>query len=429
MTQWLPVFLLLAAAMLGMAGPAHRASAQDLTRGELLPENLPSRPITLSECLEIALANQPRIHAELSSQQSAEVQASFMERLRPLGRLSPPLAARVQQSDIGLHRARLALDQQVEDTFYMVRRGYFTQVYARRLLAFIEPIEQLMDRTEKAMATKKLVQKAAGKWDSGQENQLMRLRIEHALVQGKANDARAGIRESIALLVEEMGGATKLGFQPVPVSLELSAASPVLSLPELIKLVEDHSGELRQAKAGREALQWEVRAQDQFAFFRKSLPTFAGYSDTKTIPIPPAERGELIVRPSVPGLETPHNLAGPRRVRMARAGLLADRACSVEESIHNLVRLQMRRTYEEYADAQANTKILSERAVQAREFIDGLSGKIFTESEAQLLAASGQMVREFERVQFLRCILLADMVRQTGGVLQVDWDEAQSFSR
>ncbi|MFM8932596.1 MAG: hypothetical protein ACKOS8_12055, partial [Gemmataceae bacterium] len=293
----------------------------------------------------------------------------------------------------------------------------------------IEPIEQLMDRTEKALATKKLVQKAAGKWDSGQENQLMRLSIEHALVQGKANDARAGIRESIALLVEEMGGATKLGFQPVPVSLELSAASPVLSLPELIKLVEDHSGELRQAKAGREALQWEVRAQDHFAFFRKSLPTFAGYSDTKTIPIPPAERGELIVRPSVPGLETPHNLAGPRRVRMARAGLLADRACSVEESIHNLVRLQMRRTYEEYADAQANTKILSERAVQAREFIDGLSGKIFTESEAQLLAASGQMVREFERVQFLRCILLADMVRQTGGVLQVDWDEAQSFTR
>ena len=114
---------------------------------------------------------------------------------------------------------------------------------------------------------------------------------------------------------------------------------------------------------------------------------------------------------------------------MARASLLADRACSVEESIHNLVRLQMRRTFEEYADVQANTKILAERAIQAREFIDGLSGKIFTESESQLLAASGQMVREWERIQFLRCILLADMVRQTGGVLQVNWEEAQPFSR
>jgi hypothetical protein len=31
------------------------------------------------------------------------------------------------------------------------------------------------------------------------------------------------------------------------------------------------------------------------------------------------------------------------------------------------------------------------------------------------------MVREWERIQFLRCILLADMVRQTGGVLQVNW--------
>ena len=399
-----------------------QAKAQEIDSDEILPENLPPRPVTLAQCLEIALANQPRIHAELSSQESAEVQSRYMERLRPLGRLSPPLAARVHQSDIGLERARVGFDQQVEDTFYMVRRAYFTQVYAKRLLAFIEPIEQLMGRTEKALATKKLVQKATGKWNSEQENLLMRLRIEHALIQGKANDARAGIRESIALLVEEMGGATKLGFQPVTASLELPVASPVLSLPELTKLVQDHSGDLRQARAGREAMQWEVRAQDQFAFFRKSVPTFAGYSDTKNIPIPPAERGELIVRPSVPGLETPHNLAGPRRVRVARASLLADRACSVEESIHNLVRLQMRRTFEEYADVQANTKILAERAIQAREFIDGLSGKIFTESESQLLAASGQMVREWERIQFLRCILLADMVRQTGGVLEVDWD-------
>lgn len=425
-TMRVPQFarLLFAFAVIGLVILAPWARSQNVDPAELLQEKLPPRLISLAECLEIALANQPRIHAELSSQESAEVLSRFMDRLRPLARVSPTLTARVQQSDIGRMRAKVAVDQQVEDTFYMVRRAFFTHVYAKRLLNFVEPIERLMDRTEKALATKKLVQKATGKWNSEQENQLMRLRIEHSMLLEKINEARTGVRESIALLVEEMGGFTNLGFQPVPSTNQLPAASPIFSLPDLIQQVDDYSGDLRQARAGKEALQWEVRAQEQHAFFRKSVPTFAGFTDTKTLPIPPAERGELIVRPTVPGLETPHNLAGPRWVRMARAALLADRACSVEESVRNLVLLQMRRTYEEYLDIQANTKILAERAIQAREFIDGLSGKIFTESESQLLAASGQMVREWERIQFLRCILLADMVRQTGGALQVDWETA-----
>ena len=416
----------LALVVIGLAWLSRPVASQEVNPEDLLQENHPPRPVTLIECLEIALANQPRIHGELSSQASSEVQARYIDRLRPLARLSQPLAARVHQSDIGRERAQVALDQQVEDTFYMVRRAFFTYVYAKRLQALVEPVEQLVGRTEKALATKKLVEKATGKWNSEKENQLMRLRIEQAMVQEKVNDAKAGIRESIALLLEEMGGSTRLGFQPVPIATDLPGPSPRLSLPDLLALVEDHSGELRQAMAGRQAMQWEVRAQDQFAFFRKAVPTFAAFSDTKTIPIPPAERGELIVRPTVPGLETPHNLAGPRRVRLERAALLADRACSVEESVRSLVRLQMRRTYEEYVDVQANITIIGDRARNAREYLDGLSGKIFTESESQLVVASTQLIREWERIRFLRCILLADMVRQTGGAMQVDWDQDSS---
>jgi hypothetical protein len=86
----------------------------------------------------------------------------------------------------------------------------------------------------------------------------------------------------------------------------------------------------------------------------------------------------------------------------------------------------MRRTYEEYVDVQANITIIGDRARNAREYLDGLSGKIFTESESQLVVASTQLIREWERIRFLRCILLADMVRQTGGAMQVDWDQDSS---
>ena len=169
-------------------------------------------------------------------------------------------------------------------------------------------------------------------------------------------------------------------------------------------------------------MELEVCAQNQFTFFRKSVSTFASFVDTKTIPLPAAERSESIVRPTVPGIETPHNLAGPRYVRIARASALAERARHVEDSVRNLLRLQMRRTYEEYVDIQENISILEDNALDSRNYLNGLSDKIFTDKDVPLITSSAQLVQSWERAQFLRCILLADMVRQTCGNFELDFN-------
>ena len=419
--SWQPPHAMLAL-LVSISFQAVNVYAQQPDPSDLLQESLPPKYVTLGECLEVALTFQPRILAELNSQLSTEIQANYLNKLRLVSHFSKPLNARIGQSEIGINRARAAIDQQIEDTYYMVRRAYFTYIFAKRLESFASPMENLVARTEKALAIKKLIEKPTGKWTSDHEKQLLILRAEHTLIKEKLNNAKAGIRESIALLMEEMGGGIKLGYQPIPNTTKFPTLSPNLSLEKLLDMVEKYSGDLHQVRAGRAAMELEVCAQNQFTFFRKSVSTFASFVDTKTIPLPAAERSESIVRPTVPGIETPHNLAGPRYVRIARASALAERARHVEDSVRNLLRLQMRRTYEEYVDIQENISILEDNALDSRNYLNGLSDKIFTDKDVPLITSSAQLVQSWERAQFLRCILLADMVRQTCGNFELDFN-------
>lgn len=425
-------------------------------------QGLEPRYLTLPECIEIALKNQPRIHAELSSQESAQITARFLNKLAPLGKLQPALGARIDQANLGLTRAQAAVDQQVEETFYSVRRAFYTHIYARRVLDIAKPLETAARRTENALLLKKRIglllepvanleklEETMGKpftdiflglpgpnlaqepiirralreiaWTTANERILARLHFEHSQIKKKVNEAEAGARQSIALLGEEMGGFTRLGFQPLPAVNSLPMAGPRLDLNELLDLLDNNSGELIQIRAGRAATELEVRAQRQIAPLRGLVGTFASATDTKTVPLPTPERGDEF-RPSVVGFETPTNLAGPRRVRIARANALADRARSVEESTRNLLRLQMRVTHEDYMDIQADIGNFEADAKAARPLFTQLTGGLLNLEESGLLASTGTLLADLEKAHFDRAVLLADLIRQTGGALQVDID-------
>jgi hypothetical protein len=425
-------------------------------------EGLEARKLSLPECLEIALTNQPRIHAELSSQESAQITARFLNKLAPLGKLQPALGARIDQANLGLTRAQAAVNQQVEETFYSVRRAYYTHIYARRVLDIAKPLEMAARRTENALLLKKRIglllepvanleklEETMGKpftdlvlglpgpnlaqepiirralrelaWTTANERILARLHFEHSQIKKKVNEAEAGARQSIALLGEDMGGFPRLGFQPLPSVNSLPMAGPRLDLNELLDLLDNNSGELIQIRAGRAATELEVRAQRQIAPLRGLVGTFASATDTKTVPLPTPERGEQF-RPSVVGFETPTNLAGPRRVRIARANALADRARSVEESTRNLLRLQMRVTHEDYMDIQADIGNFEADAKAARPLFTQLTGGLLSLEESGLLASTGTLLADLEKAHFDRAVLLADLIRQTGGALQVDID-------
>ena len=223
--SWQPPLAMLAL-LVSISFQAVNVYAQQPDPSDLLQESLPPKYVTLGECLEVALTFQPRILAELNSQLSTEIQANYLNKLRLVSHFSKPLNARIGQSEIGINRARAAIDQQIEDTYYMVRRAYFTYIFAKRLESFASPMENLVARTEKALAIKKLIEKPTGKWTSDHEKQLLILRAEHTLIKEKLNNAKAGIRESIALLMEEMGGGIKLGYQPIPTTTKFPTLSP-----------------------------------------------------------------------------------------------------------------------------------------------------------------------------------------------------------
>ncbi len=430
------------------------------TAGDYL--GLEPRALTLPECLEIALANQPRIHAELSSQESAQITAQFLNRLKALGKLQPALGARIDQANLGLTRAQAAVNQQVEETFYAVRRAYYTHIYAKRVLQIAAPLELAARRTENALLLKKRVgmalepvvnlgklEETMGKslvdvlvglpgpnlaeeplvrnllrklqWTAADERILNRLHFQHTQIKKKINEAEGGARQSIALLGEELGGFHRLGYQPVPAAEKLPMSGPKLDLEDLLALLDENSGELIQVRAGRAATELEVRAQKQVAPLRGLVGTFAAATDTKTVPLPTPDRGEDF-QPSVVGFETPANLAGPRRVRLARANALADRARSVEESTRNLLRLQLRVTYENYVDISLDIGSFEADAQAAKPLFTKLTSGLLNLEEAELLVATGTLLADLERAHFDRSVLLADLVRQTGGALQIDID-------
>ena len=215
--SWQPPLAMLAL-LVSISFQAVNVYAQQPDPSDLLQESLPPKYVTLGECLEVALTFQPRILAELNSQLSTEIQANYLNKLRLVSHFSKPLNARIGQSEIGINRARAAIDQQIEDTYYMVRRAYFTYIFAKRLESFASPMENLVARTEKALAIKKLIEKPTGKWTSDHEKQLLILRAEHTLIKEKLNNAKAGIRESIALLMDINQSPTQqnsLHFRPI----------------------------------------------------------------------------------------------------------------------------------------------------------------------------------------------------------------------
>jgi len=438
------------------------ASAQDAPAEQPPYQGYKPQSVTLKECLEAALTHQPRIHAELFSLDSAQITARFLNRLKVVGAVQPAFGARISQANLGLTRANAAVAQQVEETFYSVRRAYYTYIYARRVLDIANPLELAARRTENALLLKKRIgilfepvikmdklEETMGRpfmdvffglpgpnlaneplirklfrqleWTTANERILTRLHFEHSQIKKKINEAESGARQSIALLGEEMGGFGTLGYQPIPSATSLPMAGPKLNLDELLDLLDSNSGELIQIRAGRTATELEVRAQRQLAPLRGLVGTFASATDTKTAPLPSPDRG-VEFKPSVVGFETPANLAGPRRVRVARANALADRARSVEESTRNLLRLQMRVTHEDYVELQADIGNFETDAKTAKGLFKALTSGMLSVEESDLLTSTGTLLADLEKAHFDRAVLLADLIRQTGGALEVDID-------
>jgi len=88
----------------------------------------------------------------------------------------------------------------------------------------------------------------------------------------------------------------------------------------------------------------------------------------------------------------------------------------------NLLRLQMRVTFENYVDIQQDIGNFERDAADARQLFKEQTGGLLSAEEGELLDATANLINDLEKAHLVRAILLADLIRQTGGALSVDID-------
>ena len=94
----------------------------------------------------------------------------------------------------------------------------------------------------------------------------------------------------------------------------------------------------------------------------------------------------------------------------------------MEESTHLLLRLQLRVIHEDYVAVQQDLAGLEATAIEARQLYAEMTKGLLSEGKAMLLTATATLLADLERAHLSRAVYLAEMVRQTGGFLQVELD-------
>jgi hypothetical protein len=82
----------------------------------------------------------------------------------------------------------------------------------------------------------------------------------------------------------------------------------------------------------------------------------------------------------------------------------------------------MRVTHEDYVELQADIGNFETDAKTAKGLFKALTSGMLSVEESDLLTSTGTLLADLEKAHFDRAVLLADLIRQTGGALEVDID-------
>lgn len=374
-------------------------------------EDLPDQQVSLSQCLAVAMENQPRIQAAMASLRAAEAARRGIYSLRGIARLSPDLKIRREQADHGVEVAQAVLDQETEDTRYAVRRAYLTAVYAgiqaERLMKLVKALD--MAREDKGLAGI-IIEEFAGVGT--------RLRMAKAKARNNQAVAQVGRLKARFLLLEEMGGKSALGFLPEPADSVLPKPAVSITLQEFESLVAEHRGERRLAREGREIASLELEAQRRALPFRLISNSFASFAGNNAPPVPTPERGGEY-RPGAINLEMPSNFGGPKRDRVDRAAALAERAKLTENTTRNLTNLESRVTYLNYRETERRIQADKAAIGEARLIFNRVTRNPMTYLDGLLLGDSVGLLVEYEELRLKRALIAVEMMRETCGFLEI----------
>jgi outer membrane protein TolC len=369
-------------------------------------------PLTLEECIQIGLEQQPSLTAARASLAAALDSQRAIEDLRLAGILEHELPIRRQQACLGVAIARAGLAQTEWETIYAITRTYYTAVYAHQQeLVARDLVSKLKLYREKALF---LVKK-------GDPNSVVtqvdvdRLAANIDLYQLKHVQAAVGLERAKAALREAMGLDPCVHLWLADANLPPPTAVPCRD--ELLAMALSLRGEMVQATNAARVTELEVCAQE--AAHGIEVKTFAAVADIHARPIPQGIANREY-RPGAIGLDMPVFLVGRKPDRVARARDLSARAGAVVAKTRNLIALELDDAYLKWREASERLRALAGTAAKAQSVLKTTEarfeiGSVSGEDIIRAKTLASQVQAEYNDTLFVQALALAALERITAG--------------
>jgi outer membrane protein TolC len=379
----------------------------------------PARPLTLADCVQIALDRQPALTAHRASVAAAEGQRQGLDNLRLAGLVSREVPIRRKQAGLGVVIASAGAMQAEWETIYAVTRNYFSVLYAR---------EQEKVAADVIGDLKATYLTAKGFVDEGtrrnvNKNNLDQILTYQLLAESRLVDAQRGAERSLAALREAMGVEPGCKIEITQSGLPVPRVE--LTRDQVIQMALGRRGELTQAVNVAEVLALEVDAQGTSCLL--SFRTFASMVDLHARPIPQGfHNGDY--RPEAVGLEMPTHLAGKRQDRINRARDLNTRADAVVEKTRNLIALEAENTFLKWQEANdkiPKTQGAAQKAIRLgkdtqKNFAGDQNVTVRDVLDALVLDVQARVTHN--EVLYRHLLALADLQRVTAGGYSIGLD-------
>lgn len=369
------------------------------------------RTLTLQECLDLALSQQPALTAQRASLASAATASRALEALRVPTFLARDLPVRRKQAALGVSVAAAGLDQAERETIYAVTRLYYTVQFARSQKKVADDVVNHLKVTRETAS--RLVE--GGSRDVTTSS-VDKVTVYLRLAETRVADAQNGIDRALAALKEaiglEPGCCLTIPEQPLP---ELEAD---LCLAQVVDLALARRGELQQAVTTSRVTCLEVKAQGSVC--RPQVPTFAAVADLHSRSIPQGSSdGEY--RPGAVGPEMPTTLVGSKSYRVERAQDLYQRSTAVVDKTRNLIALEAEDAYYKWEQAARKVPQTKEAAAKGAKLADdtrrdfGGEQRVKPEDVLANEVLAAQARAQYNEARYQLILALAGLERVTAG--------------
>jgi outer membrane protein TolC len=309
------------------------------------PTVVENHPLSLAECIQIALQRQPSLAAYRASLAAAETSLNHINQVHIPTCLKPDLPARRCQAALGVGIAQATLDRAERDTVHAVTRAYLGILYARAQQAAANATLTVL-KARKEEAQKLLTDRARVDVTA---RSITSVEVALLLAQTVHDEAGDGLERGRAALREAMGVGPDYCLEvpetplPNPPALDLCRG-------DIVALALARRSEIVTAGKAAELVALEVNAQCALRRFKTS--TFAASADIHADPLPVILTGPGEQPLRAVGIEMPVTLNGSRCFRVERMQLSSARADAVVEKTRNLIVLDAEDAYLKWKESE-----------------------------------------------------------------------------